>query len=70
MLSNVMVLGGFNLGFTHQKEEKAKWGIHRTALHLAKRTFHKIKHEVQEENMLNFNSDALTGRLNESTGYL
>ena len=34
------------------------------------RTFHKIKHEVQQDKMLNINLGALTHRLNETTGYL
>lgn len=59
MLSNVMV----NEGFRHQKEEKPTWGIHRNL-------YNKIKHEVQQKKMLNINSDALSGRPNETTGYL
>lgn len=66
MLSNVMV----NEGFRHQKEEKPTWGIHRKLYIWQKRTFHKIKHEFQQEKMLNINSDALAGRPNETTGYL
>lgn len=34
------------------------------------RTFHKIKHEVQQEKMLNIHLCAFTDRLNETTGYL